>query len=58
VVWETEYESYLFNPKLGEYELSENAELEAKCPNCHVNLRDVFPDGVCNFSCKNFKVRK
>jgi len=49
VVWETDYESYVFNPKLGTYELSENGELEVSCPNCNANLRDVFPDGVCNY---------
>jgi hypothetical protein len=48
-VLETNHLIYEFDQAKGKYgEI--HGEAEMKCPECQVDLYDVFPDGVCNFS--------
>ena len=53
VVWETEYNTYVFNPKTGGYEDDEyRAEIEIRCPNCESRVEDIFEEGACNYQAK------
>lgn len=49
VVYENEYWTYAFDQKTGKYK-GELVDVEIRCPSCNANLREEFPDGVCNFS--------
>lgn len=47
-VHETIYETYKFDPKMGTYP-DDDGEAKMTCPECGVDLYDVFPHGVCNY---------
>lgn len=50
-VYETVYEDHKFNPKTGTYSTDDwGSEMTIKCPKCGMKIRDLFEDGVCNFS--------
>jgi|Deesub1362A_J573_1020465.scaffolds.fasta_scaffold00214_42 uncharacterized protein with PIN domain len=37
-----------FDQAEGKY-IEVHGEAEMRCPECNINLYNVFPDGVCNF---------
>ncbi|MEM0096169.1 MAG: hypothetical protein QW660_05990 [Candidatus Bathyarchaeia archaeon] len=39
---------YAFKPEEGRF-IEVDGEAEMECPECHADLYDLFPDGVCNF---------
>jgi len=51
-VWENVYETYVFDPKTGRY-TGEPVDMDIKCPDCQTDLRDVLPDGACNYDAAN-----
>jgi hypothetical protein len=49
-VAEDSYETYVWNPETGAYGTDELAgDIEIKCVECGADLRDYFPEGVCNY---------
>jgi hypothetical protein len=49
VVWENEYWTYSLNKNTG-FSDGDLVDIEIRCPNCDRVLKDVFPEGVCNYS--------
>ena len=44
------YERYEFDIKTGTYKTNIMAnDVEMLCCNCGVDIKDIFPEGVCNF---------
>lgn len=50
-VYENEYWTYWFDEETGTYK-GGLVDLDMLCPDCHMPLRDQFPEGVCNFQSK------
>jgi len=47
-IYENEYWTYTFDEKTGTYR-GNLADIEILCPDCHMRLRDEFPEGACNY---------
>jgi len=52
-VYENEYWTYTFDEKTGAYK-GNLADIEIRCPDCNMCLRDQFPEGACNYRAKIF----
>jgi len=48
-VWETEYDTYIFNYNTGTYEREDWGDMTIKCTKCEYSVIVLFPDGACNF---------
>lgn len=58
VIWENEYNTYVFNPKTGRYfDDYGRGEIEIRCPECEADLVDIFEEGTCNYQAER-KVKK
>jgi DNA-directed RNA polymerase subunit RPC12/RpoP len=49
VVYENEYWTYTFDKRTGKY-TAELVDIDIRCPYCNANLKEEFPEGVCNYS--------
>ena len=57
VVWETEFNTYVFNPKVGRYEHNwDREDIEIRCSHCESRaVEDIFEEGCCNYRAKKIK---
>jgi len=56
-VYENEYWTYIFDEKTGTYN-GDLADIEIRCPDCHMKLWDQFPEGTCNYKGETSKNRE
>lgn len=55
-VWETIYETYVFDPETGTYTTNDwNDEMTIKCPECQTDISDILEDGACNFNLDEYE---
>jgi len=47
-VYENECWTYVFDEKTGTYK-GDLVDIDILCPDCHMDLRDQFPEGACNY---------
>jgi len=58
-VWENDYRTYIFNPKTGRYDESEyRGEIETRCPECEIDVGEIFEEGACNYQAEEEKEEK